>query len=127
MSNINVIGVIGALFIAACFFLHHVLITFNRKNIEIVTGVAQGIPTPQDMRWRTLMLVQVTSIGFAGAFALLMALCFRAIGDNVVDADVRFLAQVCAWIYVSLSALLLIAGPATITSTASVLRKSERD
>jgi hypothetical protein len=60
MSNLNAIGVIGALFIAACFFLHHVLITFNRKNIEIITGVAQGVPTPQDMRWRTLMLVPLT-------------------------------------------------------------------
>jgi hypothetical protein len=127
MSNLQAIGMIGALFIVACFFMHHILITFNRKNIEIETGVAQGVPMPQDMRWKTLMLTQVITIGFAGAVALVMALCFRAVGDNVVDADVRFLAQVCAWIYVSFSALVLIAGPATIASTVSVLRKSERD
>ncbi len=127
MSNINVIGVIGALFIAATLSMHHFIITFNRMNIGITSGVAQGAPMLPAMRWRTLMLVQVPVVAVAGSFALMMAFAFWTIGDNVDDADVSLLAQACAWLYVCLAALLLVAAPVAIAGIASLLRKRERD
>ena len=127
MSNINVIGVIGALFIAASWLMHRVIITFNRKNLEITSGVSQGVPMLPEMRWRTLLQVQVTMVGFTGAFALVIAFSFLAIGDNVDDAHVRLLAQACAWFYFSLSALMLIAGSAALAAISRLLRQAEAD
>ena len=127
MSNINVIGVIGALFIAASWFAHHIIITFNRKNLEITSGVSQGVPMLPEMRWRTLWQVQVSTVGFAGAFNLVIAFSFLAIGDNVDDAYVRLLAQACAWIYFSFSALWFIAGPTALTTVSRLLRQAEAD
>jgi hypothetical protein len=127
MSNINVIGVIGALFITGGLFSHHVITTLNRKNIEIVTGVVQGIPTPQEWRWRTLMQVQVPVTVFLGAYQLVMGFAFLTIGDNVDDAAVTLLAQVCAWLYIFSAALSLITAPLSIAGIASLLRKGERD
>jgi hypothetical protein len=49
MSNIGIVGMTGALFIAGGWFMHHVIITFNRKNLEITSGVFNGYcakPTP---------------------------------------------------------------------------------
>ena len=125
MSNINVIGVIGALFIAASWFAHHILITFNRKNLEITSGESQGVPMLPEMRWRTLWQVQVPMVGFTGAFTLVIAFSFLAIGDNVDDAHVRLLAQACAWVYFSLSALMFIAGSAALAGISRLLRQAE--
>jgi hypothetical protein len=127
MSNITVIGVIGALFIGAGFLLHHIIITFNRKNLEITSGVAQGVPMLSEMRWRTLWQVQVSTVAFMGAFSLVMAFLFLAIGGNVDDAHIGLLAQSCAWIYLSFSALWLIAGPAAIAVILRLLRQAEAD
>ena len=127
MSEINVIGVIGALFIAAGFFTHRILVVFNRKNIEIASGVSQGAPMPLEMRWRTLMQMQVLTVGFTAGSDLVIAFCFWAIADKVSDPDVRLLAQICAWMYLSIAAAFLIVGPAIIVSMASLLRKAEAD
>jgi len=127
MSNLYAIGMIGALFIAAFFFMHHVVIMLNRKNIEIVSGVAYGAPVPLEMRWRTLTVVQAGTIGFAAAFYLVMAYCFVTIGNHVVAPDVRLLAQVCAWIYISISAAFLIVGPVSIVDISRLLRQAEAD
>jgi len=126
MSEINVIGVIGALFIAAGFFNHHAAQMANRRHIEIVSGVAGGgVPITHEMRWRTLMTLQVLASGFMAALNLVMAYCFMTIGNHVVAPDVRLLAQVCAWIYISVSATALIMTPTTIVGTSRLLRKAE--
>jgi len=127
MSEINVIGVIGALFIAAGFFMHRIMVVFNRKNIEIASGVSQGAPMPLGTRWGTLMSAQVLTVGFTTGFDLVIAFCFWAIADKVSDPDVRLLAQACAWMYVSFAATFLIVGPAIIVSMVSHLRKAEAD
>jgi len=127
MSNINVIGVIGALFIAASWFMHRVLITFNRKNLEITSGASQGVPMLPEMRMRTLWQVQASTVGLAGAFALMIAFFFLAIGDNVDDAHVRLLTQACAWIYFSSAALWFISGPAALAAVSRLLRQAEAD
>jgi len=127
MSNISVIGVIGALFIAATFFNFQFAITFARKNVEIVSGVADGAPVPLEMRWRQLMVMQVVLVGFTAALNLVMAYCFLTIGNHVVAPDVRLLAQVCAWIYVSASAFLLIVAPTIIVAISRLLRQATAD
>ena len=127
MSNINAIGVIGALFIALFAVTVHVVHLLNRKNIEIVSGVAYGAPVPLEMRWKTLTVMQATIIGFTAAFDLVMAYCFVTIGNHVVAPDVRLLAQVCAWIYISISAAFLIVGPVSIVDISRLLRQAEAD
>ena len=127
MSEINVVGVIGALFIAASFFMHRVLVVFNRKNIEISSGVSQGAPMSLEMRWRTLVQMQVLTVGFVAGFNVVIAFCFWAIADKVSDPDVRLLAQACAWMYASIAATFLIVGPAIIISMASRLRQAKAD
>ena len=127
MSDLYAIGMIGALFIATFAVTVHVVHLLNRKNIEIVSGVAYGAPVPLEMRWRTLTVVQAGTIGFAAAFYLVMAYCFVTIGNHVVAPDVRLLAQVCAWIYISFAAAFLIVGPAIIVAMASLLRRAEAD
>jgi len=118
---------IGALFIAAASFNYRFAIMFNRKNIEIVSGVSDGIPVPLEMRWRTLTVMQVVTVGFMAAVNLVMAYCFLTIGNHVVAPDVRLLAQVCAWIYISVSATFLIVLPVTIVAVSRLLRQAEAD
>jgi hypothetical protein len=127
MSDLYATGMIGALFIAAYLFIHHIVITLNRKNVEIVSGVAYGAPVPLAMRWRTLTIMQVAIVGFAAAFNLVMAYCFVTIGNHVVAPDVRLLAQVCAWIYISSSAAFLIVGPVQLVGASRLLRQAEAD
>ena len=98
MSNVGAVGVIGALFIAASLLVHHIIITFNRKNLELTSGVADGVPMLRAMRWRTLWQVQAHTVALVAAFSLVIAFAFLAIGRNVHDADVRVLAQSCAWV-----------------------------
>jgi hypothetical protein len=116
MSNINVIGVIGALLIAGFFLMHHILQAFSRKNIEITMGVAQGVPIPLELRWRMIVAFQVPVTGFAGAFNLVIAFSFLAIGDNVDDAHVRLLAQACAWLFLCGAGLTLTLAPAALAA-----------
>jgi hypothetical protein len=128
MSDLYAIGMIGTLFIAACFFNHHIVQMINRRNIEIVSGVAVGgVPITHEMRWRTLMTLQVLAAGFTAALNLVMAYCFMTIGNHVVAPDVRLLAQVCAWIYISFSAVVLIVAPTTIVGISRLLRQAEAD
>jgi hypothetical protein len=111
MSNINVIGVIGALIIASSALMHHILQAMSRKNTEITTGVAQGVPIPWETRWRMIMNVQVPVVGFSGALNLILAFAFRTIGESVEHAEVELLAQACAWTYFCLGCLVLILAP----------------
>ena len=111
MSNINVIGVIGALLIAGAFLTHHTVQAISRKNTEITTGVAQGVPIPWETRWRMITNVQVPVVGFLGALQLILAFAFRTIGESVDHAEVELLAQACAWIYFCLGCLTLILAP----------------
>jgi len=128
MSDLYATGMIGTLFIAAGFFNHHVAQMINRRNIEIVSGVAGGgVPITHEMRWRTLMTLQVLAVGFVAAFDLAMAYCFMTIGNHVVAPDVRLLAQVCAWIYISMSAAMMIVGPSIIVGISRLLRQAEAD
>ena len=117
MSEINVIGVIGALFIAAFAITVHVVHLINRKNIEIVTGFVQGVPISWDVRWRMLMALQVPVIAFTGAMHLIMAFTFRTIGESVDHADVELLAQVCAWVYLCVACIILLLGPVGLAAT----------
>jgi len=127
MSDLYATGMIGALFIAASFVNFHLAQMINRRNIEIVSGVAYGAPVPLAMRWRTLMIFQAAIIGFGTAFNLVMAYCFVTIGNHVVAPDVRLLAQVCAWIYISSSAAFLVVGPVQLVGASRLLRQAEAD
>jgi len=127
MSDPYVIGMIGALLSAAFFFNFHIMQTISRRNIEIVSGVADGAPVPLEMRWRTLTILQVLTVGFVAAFDLAIAYCFMTIGNHVVAPDVRLLAQVCSWIYISTSVAFLIVGPAVIVAVSRLLRQAEAD
>jgi len=89
MSDPYVIGMIGALFIAATFFNYHFAIMFNRKNIEIVSGVFDGVPLPLEMRWRMLTITQVVTLGFTAAVNFVLAYCFVTIGNHVVVVEHR--------------------------------------
>lgn len=100
--------------------------TFSRKNIEIATGVAQGVPIPLAMRWQMVFLLQVPATGFMGAFHLIMAFAFRTIGQNV-DVGVRTLAQMCVYVYGLLGVMILIFGPWALVGIASLLREEKRD
>jgi hypothetical protein len=111
MSNINVIGVIGALLIAGAFLTHHMVQAISRRNTEITTGVAQGVPIPWETRWRMITNVQVPVVGFSGALQLILAFAFRTIGDSADHAEVELLAQACAWMYFCLGCLTLILAP----------------
>ena len=127
MSDLYAIGMTGALLSAAFFFNFHIMQTLSRRNIEIVSGVADGAPVPLEMRWRTLTIIQVLTVGFVAAFDLAIAYCFMTIGNHVVAPDVRLLAQVCAWIYVSASAFLLIVAPTIIVAISRLLRQATAD
>jgi hypothetical protein len=127
MSDSTGLVVIGALLIPASFSMYYIVNSMNDKTLQITTGVVQGVPIPWVSRWGTLMQVQVPATGFAGAFALLMALVFFAIGDQVGDADIRSLARLCAWVYSGASASFLVLGPVAFVGIASRLRKAERD
>jgi hypothetical protein len=116
MSNINVIGVMGALVIASFALMHHIIQAISRKNIEITTGVAQGVPIPWETRWRMMMNVQLPVVGFSGALQLILAFAFWTIGDNADHADVELLAQVCAWVYLCGACLVLLLGPVGLTA-----------
>lgn len=127
MSNLVAIAVLGGLLISASLASYHILITFNDKMVEIVTGLARGVPVPREMRWRTLTQVQLPTLAFSAAISLLVAFLFFAIGDNVESADLRSLARLCAWPFIAMSAVWLLAAPLVIARVATQLRKGKGD
>jgi len=118
MSNINVIGVIGALFIATVATSVYMALVINRRNIEIATGVVEGVSISWDLRWRNLLALQVPMYAGLGAFNLIMAFAFRAIGANLAhSADVQVLAWLCAWLGLCMGCLALTLGPVALAAT----------
>jgi hypothetical protein len=125
MSNFQAIALIAALLISASVASHHTMITFNNKMIQVVTGVVQGVPVPREMRWRTLMQIQLVTLAFAASVALLVAFLFFAIGDNVADGRIQSLAHLCSMPFIAISAVWLLAAPLAITRVASQLRRAD--
>jgi hypothetical protein len=127
MFNLHAIALIAALLISASAVSYHIMITFNNKMIQVVTGIVQGVPIPREMRWRTLMQIQLTTLAFAAAVALLVAFLFFAIGNNVEDAEIQSLARLCAVPFIAVSAIWLLAAPLAIIRVASQLRRADSD
>ena len=122
MSNIYVIGVIGALLIAGASLMHHIVQAISRKNTEITTGIAQGVPIPWETRRRMIWNVQVPVVGFSAAMGLILAFAFRAIENSVDHADVKLLAEVCAWLYFCSACLTLFLAPVGLAAAWSAAK-----
>jgi hypothetical protein len=107
--------------------MHRVIITFNRKNVEITSGASRGVPMLPEMRWRTLWQVQAPTVVLVVSFNLVVAFSFLAIGRSANNADVRVLAQACAWFHGVYAAVWLLSGPIAIRAVARLLRQAEAD
>ena len=73
------------------------------------------------------MQIQLTTLAFAAAVALLVAFLFFAIGNNVEDAEIQSLARLCAVPFIAVSAIWLLAAPLAIIRVASQLRRADPD
>jgi len=127
MSNLNAIGLIGALLIGASFFLLHAIVVIRNGIAGILGGVIGGVPVPYEFRWRALWNFQLPVTMNSGVLALLFAFLFLRVGDNIKDAATVTLAQACAVAFFAFSAMFLTIGPLTLASHARALRKVEAD
>ena len=126
MSNINTLGIMGALLIGGSFILYHLLSGTHEKNPVIALGVADGLPVSMEYRWVTLRQMVAPVILFQGVFALLMGFTFLQIADNVEAAGISALAQLCAWMFFVIAIASLTVGPLGVLGLVSTLRKSRR-
>jgi hypothetical protein len=126
MSNVNTLGIMGALLIGGIFILHHMLSGMHEKNSIIALGVDKGVPVSMEYRWVTLFQMVAPVVLFTGVFALLMGFTFLRIADSAEDVDISTLAQLCAWMFLVASIAGLTIGPLGVLGLASTLRKSKR-
>jgi hypothetical protein len=116
MSNLNAIGMIGALFLVGNFLSFHAVIVLRRDNAGILGGIIGGAPIPHEFGRQTIWRVQLPMTFFAGACSLVFAFVFLAIADNVPDTSIATLAHVCAIVFFGGSAMWLISAPASFAA-----------
>jgi len=126
MSDINTLGIMGALLIGGIFLLYRLLAGMHEKNSVIALGVAGGIKVSLEYRWVALLQMVVPVLLFSGVFALLMGFTFLRISEGVEDPGIRSLAQLHAWVFFVASFASLTIGPLGIYGLASRLRKIGR-
>ena len=119
MSNLAAIGLIGALLIAATFFLYYVAVTANRIDAEVVSGFVQGVPVPRRFRWWTLLNVELPTAFLSVGFSAVMTLVFLQIGLNLDDEGVALLANACAIFFLAFTALYLVVGVVALINVIS--------
>jgi len=127
MSDLNAIGLIGVLLIAASFSQFHVAMVLRNVNAGILGGVVGGVPVPFEFRWRTLWQVQLPTNMIMGAVTLLVAFVFLRIADNVEDAATSTLAQACSWLFFVTSTIWLVSGPVFYATYMRQLRGAEAE
>ena len=126
MSNINTLGIMGALLIGAFFVLYHVVAGLNLKNGQVLTGMMGGVRIGLEFRWVILLQMVAPVVLFTGVFALLMGFVFLQIGASVEDPTVGSLAQLCAWMFFVASFGYLTIGPLGIFAMVSTLPRVGR-
>jgi hypothetical protein len=119
MSDLQTIGMMGALFIVGCFLTFHAAIVIRRDNAGILGGIIGGAPIPHEFGRQTIWRVQLPVTVFSGAFALVLAFVFLAIADSIADTSIATLAHACSIIFFGASAMFLISAP---VSFAALLR-----
>jgi hypothetical protein len=123
MSNVQTIGMIGALFIVGYFVVFHAAVVIRRDNAGILGGVIGGAPIPHEFGRQTIWRVQLPATVFTGAVALVVAFVFRAIADNVGDASIATLAQSCAIVFFGITAMAMISAPVSFAALLRMHRK----
>jgi len=123
MSNLQALGMIGALFIPASFFMLCAGVVVRNTNAGILGGVVGGAPVSYEFRWLLIWNFELPMTMSTGVIALVFGFLFLQIGSNIEDAATATLAQGCAVTFFAFSALFLLLGPLTVADTVRQFRK----
>lgn len=127
MSNVYALGVIALLFIVATFFLFHVIFVMNKKTVEVVAGVFDGVPVTIDFRVMTLFQINTPALVLVAGFAFIIGFGFLQFAEFVVEPDITRFAQLCAGLFFTTSLATVILGPAIVISIGRFLQRCAQD
>ena len=127
MSDLNAIGMIAAIFIAALFVQVRADKHIHDRGDDIITGTVRGIPTSLKNRWVMLLQHWMPNVSGQILFGLIMAVAMVGIARNVDDEFVQGLAYMCAIGGGYVVVFWLILGPWYFFYLMSILRQAEAD
>jgi hypothetical protein len=119
MLNLAAIGLIGVLLIGATLLVFYIAIKGNRVGAEVYSGFVGGVAVPRTFRLWTLLNVQLPIAFLTATFAALVALTYLEIARTVDHQNVEFLSNTCAFYFVGISALYVLAGVMALVNIVS--------
>jgi hypothetical protein len=125
MSDLTGLVAFSFLTVTGVFCFYYVTNMINDMGDQIVTGFIRDHPIPAKQRWIMLYSRWVSYVTGVVALSFFLAIGGLLIADHAVDADVKLLGRLAAFVWAIGSFTWLIQGSVMFFSYRSLLRQAE--